>query len=686
MKTKILHHVSTPTVSLAAASLLTLLLGGAVLTGCDIAEPELPRFETSLALPIGEERLDVLDAVDDEAYLVSLEGGLLGFQVEGDPDTVALDFDLAADIPARRLTSNLGDFSLDLAAVPPFEFILGDLYPTAWALDGMSLPVPSFTFAVTSSAQDLAGVNNVTVASGTATVTLDNGLPVPVSGTDAPEAIQLRLLDGVGGGTVLVLDFDQPIPAGGQAQLVVDLAGVTLPGSLAVQLDGGSPGSGGQPVLIDASATISAEVSFSSLEIYAADAEIPAQNIVRDELVDLPAGYGLSEATISSGVVTVTLDNGMPVPCQAVVTWPEVSGAGGRPIVLILDLPAFSSASAAGDFAGARIRAPGGVPLTQLVTRVALTSPGSGGQVVTIPAGASVSADMDDARLVFGTATGTFPEEVFTVDPVVEIIDLPDELDGISLGRATLALSVDNTAGVAGTADLLLTGTSEGGNVETLAVSEIIDASSVTEIVLDESNSTIVDFLNNLPVNVTLSGSVRAGGPGVTGTVSPGDRLVVDWDILAPVEVVIDESHLWGDPEALDLDEDTRDLIADHALDARIFMEIDNHLPMGVEATLLFSPDTTTIKTAPLLSVGPVRVAPGEVDPATMRVVRTVTSEPTVSLTAAESQLLATPDLHTVVSVRLLDTDGDPVQVLATDHVVFRGLIRMNFEVHDDED
>jgi hypothetical protein len=104
-----------------------------------------------------------------------------------------------------------------------------------------------------------------------------------------------------------------------------------------------------------------------------------------------------------------------------------------------------------------------------------------------------------------------------------------------------------------------------------------------------------------------------------------------------------------------------------------------------VEATILFSADTTTIRSDPLLTVGPVTVNAGRVDPLTMRVMSAVTSTPEVSLTANESKLLATPDLYSVVSVHLLDTSGQPVQVLTTDHVIFRGMVRMNFEVHDDE-
>ena len=84
-----------------ASALTAIALAAVLMTGCEVAEPKLPVFTTELAVPLGYERLEIADIVDDEDYLVAMADGQLGFQVVGDPDTVALDFDLTANVPGR---------------------------------------------------------------------------------------------------------------------------------------------------------------------------------------------------------------------------------------------------------------------------------------------------------------------------------------------------------------------------------------------------------------------------------------------------------------------------------------------------------------------------------------------------------------------------------------------------------
>ena len=48
------------------AGLLAAVLLGLLLAGCEIAKPELPSYQTRLALPLGEERLDMAEAIADE--------------------------------------------------------------------------------------------------------------------------------------------------------------------------------------------------------------------------------------------------------------------------------------------------------------------------------------------------------------------------------------------------------------------------------------------------------------------------------------------------------------------------------------------------------------------------------------------------------------------------------------------
>ncbi|MFO7608581.1 MAG: hypothetical protein R6X35_05200 [Candidatus Krumholzibacteriia bacterium] len=673
------HHPSR-----TAAWLLPL---PALLAACEIADPQLPTFTTRLALPIGDARLDVMELVEDQDYLVALPDGTLGFTVAGDPDTVALDFDLGVDLPAQSLASSLGTFVFAPAAPAPFAFTLGGIYPPAALLDGTTTVVPPFSFATASDPAPVPDLESAHLTAGTLVVSVDNGLPVAVSGPAAAEPVRLRLLDPDTGTILAEVEFGAEIPAGGRATGTADLAGVVLPAQVAVELQGASPGSDGQPVTVDAQAPVTVTADFADVAVDAAEAVVGAQAFSTELVVDLPADYRVLSARIAAGAVTVSLASDLPIPCRATVTWPQVRTAAGDVIAAAVDLAAGGRGEAPVAFAGCTVAA-GAEPLTALTAAVAVTSPGSDGAVVALQAAQAVHVDVTAGRLGFAEVTGEVPAVSFDLDPLTEAVDLPDELDGLALTAATLTLQVTNTAGVDAVADLLLEGTSAAGATASLALQETLagygePTRGVTEIVRDETNSTIVAFLNNLPVSVSLGGTVTAGGPGQVGTVRPGDRATVAWRITAPVEVTIAGSVIHGDPEPLDLDADTRDLIRDRAGAAEVLLEIGNRLPVAIAARLLFGTDTTAITTAPLLAVGPVAVAAGVIDPVTYRAVAVTTSTPTVVLSAAEARLLAVPDLYAVVEVTLPGTGGQPARIMTSDYVTFRGLIRLDVEVSE---
>jgi hypothetical protein len=673
--------------TLALAGILAAGLAAVVvLGGCEVAEPALPRFTTQLALPIGDDRLDVLELVEDEDYLVALEDGGLGFTVSGDPDTISLDFDLAAELPGQILSNELGSFDLDPTAPDPFAFPLGDLYPPAAGLDGLTTPVPAFPFNLAGDPAAVPDMTSATVESGTLDVTITNGLPVPVSGPAAPAPLQFRLYDPAHGTTLALVDFPDEIPAGATVYGAADLAGVVIPAEVAVELTGASAGSAA-PVAIDAASEVAVSSTFSNLTVSAAEAPVPAQSFTTDLVVDLPADYAVLAADVATGALSVAMNNDLAIPCRVEITWPEVFTQDGGNLTAVLDLAPGAAGRMPMDFAGCTIVA-GGAPLAALTAAVSVTSPGSGGQSVQLAADQAVRVEVGSGRVEFAEVTGEVPAFSFDLDPIQESIDLPDELQGMSLTAATLTLEVANFSGVDAVADLLLTGTSADGAVVSLPLQETLTGygeptRGFTAIIRDETNSTIVDFLNNLPTSISLGGTITAGGDGQVGTVRPGDRAVLGWGITAPVEITVDESVIHGDPEALDFDEDTRDLILERAGAARLMLEIGNRLPVAVHARVLFAPDTTTIADAPILAVGPIEVAAGVVDPVTHQALAVNTSHPVIELSAAEMRLLATPDLYAVIEVVLPGTAGAPARIMTDDYVTFRGLVQLDVEVSE---
>lgn len=666
---------------------LVALTAFAFLGGCEINKPEMPTFDTSVAIPLGVERIEVLDLVEDEEFLVVGSDSSLGFFIDGDPDTIDFDFELAADFGSQHIQQGLGNFELPDLDPMAYNFQLSDLWAPADGLVNQPAIVPAFPFSVTSSGQDLPDIESATLSSGSVSITVTNGLPVPVSAASGHDQVILNMIDPGSGTSFASFTFPVIAPGGSSTQ-TADLSGVNLPGEVAVTLAGGSPGSTGSLVTVNGTDTIAVSANFTDLVVSSATALVEAQNFQTSFDTELPADYEITHAIISSGTVGLTLANDMPIPCTSVVTWPNLVNLSGQALSEIFVLAAGETATRAIDFSGYILEANSG-SLTVLSANVDITTPGSGTTPVTMNATDGLTADISGGSIAFDSVTGIVPAYEVALDPMEEEIDLPDEMDGIELTSASMVLRLTNSAGLPGDLDLMLSGTSASGQVRTMDVSRTIApaldrAPQVTNIVLTENNSTIVDFLNNLPETITLSGDVQVGGDGSEGTVRADDYAVVAWDVSAPMEVIISGSTIAGDPELIDLDEDMRDMIEDHALGAHIQTEILNHMPLGVELRILAGTDAATLESNPLLTVGPLTVEGALVDPQTHTVAEPVISWPVVQLTEEQARIFALPNLLTAVEVVLPSTNGNPIRMMATDYLEVRGIVNVDVHVNDE--
>lgn len=665
------------------AMLLTAALALAALAGCQVNEPAMPTFDTTLSLPLGVERLDVAEAVDSEDFLDIAPDGSLLLRVDGDPDTLSFDFDLNAEIAAQALNEGLGSF--DLAPVGPlaYGFLLQDVWAPAAGASGLVTIVPAFPLAATSPDQDVPDITSATLAAGTAEVTVTNGLPVAISAATGPDQLAL-VLESPDGDVFATFVFDQ-IGPGQSRTRTFDLAGAVMPDRLRVRLSGGSAGSGGAPVAVSGTDALDVSASFTGLVVSSATAVVGAQSFSTTFASPLPSGYEVTEAVVAAGATTLQVSNSMPVPCTATLTWDALRTTGGQPLVQQFTLAAGQSTSRAIDFAGYRL-ADGGLPLTTLDAAVVVTTPGSNGQPVTMAADDGLTANLAAATISFASVTGVVPESVVELEPSVQDIDLPDELTGLALTAARLVLELETTASLPGSVDLTLRGVSGDGTVRELNISEALelgDGKALTEIVLDQANSGIVDFLNNLPERVTLLGQVSLGGDGALGTVRPGDTAVLRWEITAPVEVVIDDATLDSDPRALDVDADLQEKISTHAQGARAQLEVLNHLPMALQLSVLVGQDPATLDAAPVLVIGPLVVQAAVTSPTTHTVTQSVISRPSFDLTAEQARVFGLPGLVTKVVAVLPSSNGQPVRVLSTDYLEVRGLVQLDVLVDD---
>jgi len=652
--------------------LLTILAAG-----CDIANPELPTFTTTLNIPFERQEVLMADLVDEEELLFSDESGGLYVYLEGDSLRVQLDPDLSLDLNPQQSSFELGEISLESAEAGNFDFDLEEVYPDAGSLPPGTVVVPPFEFELNPEPRDLDGIRSAHVLSGALRAVIENDFQVPLSGEELPAMIRCEIFDTASGAGLAELNFPQEVPAGESATALFDLAGANLPDSVGVRILGGSPGHPGLDDL-DPGRILNITVDIVDLIVDEALAEVGEQSISERRSMDLGDSLRIHEAIVASGVLEIELVNELSLPVQAELVLEEVFAPGGAPLSMILDLEPGATQTAQLDLQGARILAPEEDPLAALSYRVDVASPGSGEECVWIHASDRLSSSMSATAIQLAECRGLFPERLIELDPVIEELDLPDELAGVHFSQAILVLEILNEVEFPAELQLHLKSQYSGGDsLELNHVAQIQAADGrgamLTRVVLDADNSIMPELLSGSPERIELSGQVRVGGEQV-GTASPGQGAEIKWSVEAPLRATVEPTLIERDPFDLDLDEDLRETLEGRLYSGRLVAEIDNALPLDLELRFLVGADSSTVHSNPLREIGPFIVSAAPTD-ASGFVSESLLDDQELVLDREDVLALVGEGNYVAIAVDLPGTAGEEIAFRPADYLAIRGTL-----------
>ncbi len=656
----------------------------ALLGGCTIENPELPTFESEWLIPLGTTIKTVDELLGNQPSVVSGPDGVLSLQSDGQLDGVALGDRLDLRLGAMSTTAQIGSIDLPASSPISFDYRLGDLYPAANGLAGSSLPVPPFTFGMTSTPQDLPGFTSATIASGGIQIDVRNGLPVSVGGSAPPEQIQIDLVDSRTGSVLGSVTVAAAIAAGGQTREFLDLAGVTVPDSVAVRLSGGSSGSGGTAVTIDPNVSLAIDVQTTALVVSAAEAPIGAQSFQDSTNLTLPDSIRIQTATIASGSLDLTLRNDLPVDIDAVLRIDRLFDSAGQAFRLPLTVSAASSARQVVDLAPYHFDFATQLG-QQLDVMVDISTPGSGGSSVTIRSGDQVSLDIAPIALLLQSVTGVLDPIGFDLATTTTTLDLPADLQDLQLSRAELVLALQTTLGMGAVIDLHLAGQSRDGTVVPLDIRvDLPPAPSgeqlVHNVVINETNSTILDFLNNLPTTIDVSGRATVGDGVTLGEVAVDDTISARYSIRAPLTVAILAQVIDIEASAITLDPEIRDQIDQRVVSLDLQAEIRSSLPIEARAWIGLGADSTAVHDNPQLQLGPIDIpAAGALRNDGTRPMATAESQ--VLVQNADIPVVTQPQLFQGLRVEIPGTDGNFVTIRGSDYLEIRGFLRAQLKV-----
>lgn len=635
------------------------------LAQCTVKKPEAPEWNTQLVVPLVNRTYDmpeIISRIDQEAISMDEDSNVV-FSVEKALDTVELD---ASNLSTAALTYNisqqLGQFTITAPNVTPVVVPIGDIASIPQIFPAN---VPDMSFDIPATFPALSGMTSATIADGQLYLVATNNLGVNLN------AVSVTLFDEGRSLTIGTQTFAGGIANGETDSVLFVLDGQTISNTLSATAMSHTPGG----VIASADGReFGVEAHFvSDLTVDAATAEIPAISRDFSDDVSLAETDVITSAVLAAGQVSLTITNNSALPATLDITIPDLK-LNNVPLNVSRQVNASGTTNVSIPLEG-YVLAPGDVTLPQdLPIDISAAIAGTAPNQVTVSSINSFGVQASISGLQFSAVTGNFNSTNLTIDPILQDIDVPTGFDSIQLVNAVLTIELENSVGLPGDLNINLVGNNgKSLNINGTVNARILATAATTTFVEDD----VANFLSPLPSQVTISGSASFGD-GTSGTIRDGDYITGTVRIDAPVEMIIPQTPIETDIESEEIEQKDIDKITDHVIEARLIYNVTNHLPVGASINLLFSPDSATLYTNPVLSIDSISVNAAPV--VSSIVVDTLsTGEQSIILDSADIQILKNEKLYIGQELILHGSNGQPVKLTKDDFIKVIGRIEVEY-------
>lgn len=647
--------------------------------GCAVEPPQVPELNLAFNISVANDTTTIDEVARDRSEFldISSDGRMaLNFSTEFEATGRAeVGNRLQVTPQAQSFGTELGSIKIPGASldVPPVRIPVGAILPDIPA--GVEFPpaplpagVPAVGFDDIVGNLNLSDVSLLVIEEGALTLTVQNGLPVPLG-------LNLVLKDAVT--DTLVATLEPPlgeIAAGGEGTGTFDLAGKRMSGVLKVVVSGGTGAVDGR-VTVEEDAELVILIGVSDLSVSEATAVIPQQQFADNQVLAFPDDrIQIERAVISEGGLTLRVTNEIPVLMSISLSLPDLKGPDGSPNVFVIDqLEPNVTRSISFDLSD-NVFSPDN-PLELRISYEASTFPSD--REVTIRSNSEIKIEAVTEKLIFSLVTGRLNELSLPIDPVSQSVDFPDGLDNIGLSATSLTVYLRSGVGFQSAIDLTIDGTSQSGNKESIVIQEVFprgNPDAPVAIVISPDSRELTNFLNNLPIQVTVTPTVIVGDGVGTESIAPNHFVQVDsvvfqapakFRITAPTQIKVP-------PEKQELtDDEARRRITSNLIEATLFTTIENHIPVGVRVSLRVADRIEDVFTNPILKIpseGAFSVPAATVD-ADGRVTQSAFETSETKITKEDFLVFVKKGgVFTGVLVDIDATDGD-VELFASDFV-----------------
>ncbi len=636
------------------------------LVQCTIKKPEAPSWNTNLTVPLANNTWvmsEIIEKIDQENLTVDSLGNPIFFYHEI-LDTIAINGSFVIEDFTQTFAESLG--VVELPAVDPtsFQIALSSQIP--------SIPpgiFPDMSFDIDNPLPPLGDFSSATISSGTARIQIDNHFGLYL------DTVIITINDDVNSQQVTSYAIPGGIPSGNSAINHIDLAGKTISDQLSVNIHCHAQE---QTSFTLSGKTLNASLGMpDGLSVSSAIAKVPQIDKSFSANIELNCEHQIESALLETGNVSIDITNNTNISADIILELPDIRN--GTTIFQISEnIPAQQTTRLIYDIVGYTIE-----PLDQTVPQVLDVNidgiiPSSGDVLVSVDENDDIVVEASIFNISLASATGILAATVADFGTIEQTIDIPTGFDNIELPSAVLTLEVVNTVNLHGSFIIDING--DQGQHKTIS-GDILPGTPGNPVTTLISDDDLSGFMNPIPDIFTVTGSATFGDGLTSGSINTDDFLVASVTLSSPLEMVIDSTTVDGEWENVDLDIDSS--IVNSLYHADFHALFDNHLPVGVTAEILFSNDSASVYTNPVLTLGPIEVPAGSVG-AEGYVTASTISEIVLSLDSAQVQILNNDSLWIGEIITLHSTNGTAVTMRAIDYLTLTGYIEIEVTFSDD--
>ncbi len=653
-----------------------ILLTSLAIFGCTVGKPQVPRTNLTISIPVANDTTTIQDIVDNRSDFLSV----------GENGSIELNFATEFGEKNRR---EMGDRLSILPTPHSFRTPIGDI-----KLPGQNLPTISIG-ADLFSGQDspsgpafnqqvrmaLSGFQSLTIREGSLTISLSNGWPWSLSN------LRIVLVDAGHGNTEIGnIHIARLDAGGGQAVGILVLDGKNISSDLEIVLSGNAEKANNSGT--EGSSTLDIGGRLSDLNATEATAIIPPLDFSGRQALELPDQHiEVDRATISQGELAFRVRNDMPLTIEFQIRLDDLKRPDGTANSLTIDrLEAGQEREVIFDLADSIFE-----PLDPLKLRVSFagkTFPTN--SPVRFRSSEGVRVTAETKAMVFNRVEGRLNRLPLPLNEESTEVDFPRGLDHIDLSRSTAAMYIKSGIGFRSEMELDIQGINKAGKEGRLIIAgsfERGDPNIPKDIIVVPDTRMLTDFLNLLPVKITVKPRVLVGDGVATEIIEPRHWVQLDSVVLKSEArfTVKAETQIQPEPIHREL-KDERERIDSHLVSALVFITIENHTPLGVRIRLHAAARKEDVYANPQLTIPRQGDSALEVPAATVdadgRVIRSVIIKQIIAITGEELRVFTQEGgVFTGVLVKIDATQGD-VELLASDFIKVQAATQITVELN----